>query len=205
MLTEMEADLKRTSTSEVTAMRNKIAAAIRFYQPYRFYFNESRSVTFTTTADTDTYTFSTIGTEFYRIDGAYVLNSTRYQLMRQVDYRDLEPLIETSSPSTGIPNDWSYIAQAVRLYPVPNDAYTIRLDGHIKIAAPATDGEANNKWMTEAYDLIMCRAKAELYAHVWLNPQLAAVFNEAENLALSSLMKASDARVGTGEIEPTQF
>lgn len=201
MLTEMQADLQRTATSAVTAMRNKIAAAIRFYQPHRFYFNESRTKTFNTVSTTSKYSWTTIGTEFYTIDGAFVTDSSNVLALRKSDYLEFE------TPNTGNarPDAFAFIDGGLAFWPIPNDAYSIRLTGHIKAAAPATDDEASNPWMVEAYDLIMSRAKAELYAHRWFNPTLAQVMQEAESLARSSLRSATTSKVATGSLMPTEF
>ena len=43
----------------------------------------------------------------------------------------------------------------------PSVHYDIQFVGGIKTAAPASDAEAGNVWMTEAYELIRCRAKAK--------------------------------------------
>lgn len=201
MLTEIQADLKRTATADVTAMRNKIAAAIRHYQPTRFYFNESRTKTFNTVSGTSKYSWTDIGTEFYTIDGAFVTDSSNVLALRKSDY------IEFETPNTGNsrPDAFAFIDGGLAFWPTPNDAYSIRLTGHIKVAVPATDDEASNPWMVEAYDLIMSRAKAELYAHRWLNPNLAQVMQAAEGSALTSLRLATTSKVATGSLIPTEF
>ena len=205
MLAEIQADTERDSTADVTAMRNKIAAAVRHYQPRRFWFNESRSVTFNTVADTDTYSFATIGTEFYRVDGVFVTISAGD--VRELDrrsYTDLETLAGNNT-DTGEPSDYAYINKAIRLWRNPDATYAASVVGHIKIAPPASDDEASNPWMVEAYDLIMCRAKAELYAHRWEDPGNAALMAQAEASALKPLLSATDDKVETGYLEATEF
>lgn len=200
-------DLERDATADTSRVLSAISSAIKFYQPKRFFFNESRSVTFSTVNGTDTYRFGTgleITTEFYKVDGAFILDSTRYVPLKIMDYLRMERLIETS-PSTGRPNRWAYINKAMRLYAVPDQAYTIRLDGHIKLAEPASDAETGNDWMVEAYELIRCRAKAYLSAHVFPNPEMALTMRAAEQDALTSLKGATQDKTGSGEIEPTQF
>jgi len=202
MLAEMADDMER---SDSTAFTNKINAAIRHYQPTRFWFNESRSITFSTVDGTDTYGFGTdITTEFYTIDGVYIVEGGRQHCVRAVDYSDLETLIETT-PQEGRPFQRAFINRSLRFYPCPDAVYTVRVIGHIKAAAPATDDEANNVWMTEAYDLIMSRAKAELYAHRYEDPNNAQIMRAAEEDALYRLNKAGQSKIGTGQIVPTQF
>lgn len=203
MLDEISSDTERTSAAELTAIGLKIDAAIRQYQPKRFWFNESRSVTFNTVASTEVYTFSTIGTEFYKIDGAFLTNGSEIIELERVNYTEIEP--GQATPPEAAPFAYAYIAKSVRLYDVPDAIYAVRLTGHIKIAAPASDAEADNIWMTEAYDLIMCRAKAELYAHRWEDPVNAQIMRAAEGDALNRLLGATHDKVALGYLEASEF
>lgn len=205
MLAEIQADTDRTSAGDVTAMRNKIAAAIRQYQPRRFWFNESRSVTFDTVASVDLYTFSTIGTEFYRIDSAEVtISAGDVRDLDRMNYVELDRLADNDT-GTGQPGAYAYIDRSIRLYRNPDAIYATRVTGHTKVAAPASDSEPDNVWMTEAYDLIMCRAKSELHAHYWEDPNNAAIMREAEASALGRLIRATEDKVSTGHLEATEF
>lgn len=202
MLSEMADDMERSDTSAFT---NKINAAIRQYQPKRFWFNESRAVTFNTVASTDTYSFTTIGTEFYKIDGVFMtISSTDVREMDRVDYSALEAMADEDT-TTGEPGVYSYINRAIRFWRNPDDAYSTRIVGHVKVNAPSDDSEADNVWMTEAYDLIMSRAKAELYAHRYQDPGNAAIMREAERDALRRLLGATHDKVAPTYLEATEF
>lgn len=200
-------DMHRSSSADGTRVLNEISSAIKLYQPKRFFFNESRSVTFSTVAGTDSYSFGTglaITTEFYKIDGAYITEGGRQHEMAPRDYRDLETLIETT-PTRARPYSYAYINRALRFYPVPDAVYTVRLVGHVKVAEPATDGEASNAWMVEAYELLRCHAKLQLALHVFKNEALATRMGLALPLALRALRSATTDRVGSGTLVPTQF
>lgn len=205
MLAEMADDMLRSDT---TLFTNKINAAIRHYQPRRFFFNESRSVTFSTVASTDLYRFGVgleITTEFYRLDSVFITIDTQdVRELERVNYVDLEALADNNT-DTGEPSQYAFINKAIRLWANPDAIYSTRLTGHIKAAAPATDDEIDNPWMVEAYDLIMSRAKAELYAHSYEDPNNAAVMQQAEASALRSLQDATHDKVSTGYLEATDF
>lgn len=202
MISEIEDDTERSDT---TAIGKKIDAAIRHYQPRRFWFNESRSVTFNTVAGTDIYTFATIGTEFYRVDSVQVtISAGDVRFLDRMNYVDLAALANDNTDQ-GEPSDYAYIDKSIRLWRNPDAIYSTRLTGHVKLAAPANNDEANNAWMTEAYDLIMSRAKAELYAHRWEDPANAAVMQQAEASALRRLDGATLDKVSTGYLEATEF
>lgn len=204
MRAEIESDTERSDT---TAINTKIAQAIGFYQTHRFWFNESRSITFSTVDGTDLYDFGSgqeITTEFYTIDSVWVLEGTQQHPVTRRDYRDLEDLLDTT-PQEGRPSSYAYINRALRFYPVPDAVYTIRITGHIKIATPAADDTANNEWMVEAYDLIMARTKAQLYAHRWEDPANAALMRGLETEELRKLRNVTTSKVGSGQLIPTQF
>ena len=202
MIAEMADDMERSDTTGYAA---KINAAIRHYSPKRFWFNESRSVTFDTVASTDLYAFSTIGTEFYKIDGIYVtIAAGDVRELERVNYSYLERTASADT-TTGEPDVYAYINRAIRLWRNPAGVYSTRILGHVKLAAPATDEEADNLWMTEAYDLIMCRAKAELYAHRYEDPNNAAVMQQAEASALKRLLGNTTDKVQAGYLEATEF
>lgn len=199
MVDEIESDTER---SDSTAIGLKIDAAIRHYQPKRFWFNESRDVTFNTVASTASYSFATIGTEFYKVDGVYLTNGSEVVELTRANYTDLE----TADTGEGVPSHYAYVNRAIRLHQTPDAIYSTRMTGHIKIEVPATAGEADNEWFTEAYDLIMSRAKAELYVHRWEDPgNLAAMMRVAEADALARLLAATHSNVALGHLEATDF
>ena len=202
MIAEIQDDTER---SDEAAIRNKIAAAIRKHQRMRFWFNESRDVTFSTVIDQADYAFgSAITPEFYTVDGVFLTQGTNVYDLRPTDYRALEILLDANSTSA-LPVSFAYINRKMRIYPYPDAAYSVRVTGHVKIDAPAVDADAGNEWFTEAYDMIMAWAKAELYAHRWEDPTQASVQRTAYQEALSDLVAATNAKVGTGNIRPTQF
>lgn len=142
-----------------------ISTAIAAFQDVRFWFNETRSFTFATVADQAIYTSSDdadIG-NIQKIDYLTVdVGSYSYTL----EQRPPEWFDSGSDTSSNIPGYFSFYDESIRLYPVPAEAYTVRVACVEKVAAPSTDAEASNPWMVQAELLIRCRAKAELYKHV---------------------------------------
>jgi hypothetical protein len=205
---EIMDDMHRSSVADGTRVLAAISTAIKFYQPKRFFFNESRSVTFNTVASTDTYAFGTglaITTEFYKIDGVWItISSSDIRELTQVHPEELEADANEIT-DTGEPSEWAFINKSLRLWRNPDDIYSVRIMGHVKLAEPATDGEANNAWMTEAYELIRCRAKYSLALHVWKDLELAGRMKAGMADALSSLNDATVDKFRTGFVTPTDF
>lgn len=203
MRTEIASDTGRTATSYVTPINSAIDAAVRRYETERFWFNETDAITFPTVASTSTYTFTTIGTAFYTIDAVFItVNSEEYEIER-VNWVE-ERADAGGSTYTGPPVEYAYGNRGLKFYPTPDQVYSVRLMGHYKLAGP-TDDATDNDWMTYAYDLIMCRTKAHLYAHRWEDPTNAQLMVVAEQDALNSLRGATFDKVSTGYLEATSF
>lgn len=185
-----------------------ISDAIGAYQDERWFFNESRAVTFSTVADQ----------EFYDGDDAASIAT-----VQKIDYvklyvgdqpYDLEPLMPseiessaTNGTSTGTPWSYCYYSESLRLYPVPDQAYTVRLGASILRAAPATDAEASNPWMTHAERLIRSRAKLELALHVLKDEALAATMSQGVSEAWDQLKSRTNqiTQVGNGRVRAMEF
>jgi hypothetical protein len=200
-------DLDRSDGSIDTAIATEITNAIRHYQRFTFYWNgDIRDVTFSTVASQTAYGATDAAAIPYaiKIDLAHItVSGQRYELSRR-NYLELETLYDTTAAS-GEPYEYAYYDQQVWLYPIPNAAYTVRLLGLFRVDAPASDAEAGNPWMTEAFELIRCRAKVYLAAHKLRDPELAATMQAAEEDALRQLRKETALRSGTGNIVSTRF
>lgn len=193
--------------SDLTArIANEITNAINHYRKTRFFFNEARTVTFTTVASQDTYTSADEVSIplIFDFDVVTITVDDDARELRPMSHAEIE-LLNDASASEGEPVAYAYFNQAFRLYPIPDDAWVVRIVGGIKTAAPATDVETDNVWMTEAYELIRCRAKKYLAMHVLRDTELASVMNEAERLALEALYAETSRKKATGQIQATTF
>lgn len=209
-LAEIQADTDRNSAAQVLAMRRAIESSVAHYQKKgRFWFNESRSITFNTVIGTDTYAFNTattteaIGAEFDRIDGVWVTFGTGdVREMDRVDYSEIEADAD-SQTSNNQPTAYAYINRGIRFDYAPIAIYSVRIAGHIIVAFPTGDDTADNPWFTEAFDLIMSRSKAWLYANRWEDPANAALMVAVEKSNLEMLRDATWDKLGTGIMRPS--
>lgn len=175
--------------SDLTSqIADAITDAIGAYQDQRFHFNETRATTFLTV----------IGQEFYDADDAAALATVQdfdYVVLYVGDFNyrlgGLRPAeIEAASANgtnTGQPASYCWYGDQLRLYPAPAGVWTVRIGASVKAAAPASDAETGNPWMTYAERLIRSRAKLELALHVIRNDKLAASMNVALSEALEQL------------------
>lgn len=210
MIDRIDDELKRSGTMN-TQIAACIADAIAIYQKQRFRFSESRTVcTFSTVADQEFYGSSdnaAIAT-LYAFDYITVQIGNAQFEMTRYQPKDLELLSQTGTQK-GQPHSFAYFDYQLRFYPVPSSVYPIRASGHMKVAAPADDEEADNKWMTDAERLIRSRAKYELALNYGVGgPDLIAAMNPNTGATADAFaeLKSEAAKVtGTGRVRPMQF
>lgn len=204
MRTRIGSEIRRPGlTSQIDAA---IATAIGAYQSERWLFNERRNVTFSTVASQEFYTSSDHASIplLVKLDYAKVyVGNTAYDL-EPSDPSTMEGLSD-SATNTGQPGEYVYYGESLRLYPVPDAVYTIRLAGVFVVAAPASDGEASNPWMTTGERLIRSRAKLELALHVLFDQGMATAMGEATAEAWADLKRRSNTMTGSGRIRSMPF
>ena len=168
------------TTAQINAA---IQSAIAHYQRQRFYFNESRAETFSTVASQEYYAAAANANipNLSAIDELTItVNSDRYPLRPQT-WEYMETIASTAT-ATGQPGDYCYYAQQIRLYPIPDAVYTVRITGLVRFAALSADGDTN-AWMTDAEELIRARAKWDIGANVIYAPEVTAAAGEMESVA----------------------
>lgn len=176
MKARIASELRRPNIA--TQIADAIKTAIAQLEAERFYFNESREFTFPTVELQEFYgaADSALIPRILKFDYVKLLVDTAvYGLTTEVPER-MEYLSQ-SGTQTGQPLVYCWYGSKIRLYPVPPDAWTIRIGALVKMPAPATDVEEDNPWMVEAEKLVRCCAKYELYENVTLEVEKAATFN----------------------------
>lgn len=176
------ADMKARIASEIirsdltSQIANAITDAIGLYQKERFRFNETvpdNAKTFTTVAGKSIYTATDLADIETLLKLDYMLvtvGQTLFALYRE----DPETVRLWNQQATvmGLPGWYAYEGDELILAPIPDQAYTVLVGGYFVAPAPASDGEANNPWMTKAERLIRARAKYEIATHVTRNDKM---------------------------------
>lgn len=193
--------------SDLTAMIGyAISDAIAAYQSKRLFFNESRDVTFDTSPAQEFYDQddNDLIPNLMKIDYVRITIGGVLWELNRAEPQDLEAF----SPANGQPTSYTYYGQQIRLYPIPNDVWEVRVAAHVGVSAPASDTEKYNPWMTYAERLIRARAKRELAINVnasghepGFSPQAIVIFKMAEDEAFSELKSRTTTQVGTGRIK----
>lgn len=196
------------SRADMTSqIANAINDAIALYQTKRFYFNETGpdGSTFNTVANQETYTAADDPDipYMYDVDDVFVtvgVNNFRVKRIDPTLYR-----INQMPNFKGQPYQYMFLNQTFSFSPIPNTAYPMQIVGHYKLAAPASDAEANNKWMTDAERLIRSCAKRFLYQDILLDADAATACQAAEIEAFDVLKAASASMIRNGMIQPQDF
>lgn len=206
MKSRIATELRRSNiTSQIATA---ISTAIQSYEDERFYTNESRENTFSTVANQEFYTSSDaafIGL-LTKIDYIVLyINDTPFELAPT--FPELLEVASTNSTSTGSPSEYAWYDEKIRLYPVPDEVWTVRVAGVLSTAEPASDSETGNFWMTTAERLIRSRAKQELALHVLRDLELAQIMGGAATEAFEQLDRRTKriTKTGGGRIRPMAF
>lgn len=192
-----------------TEIPQAVATAVQFYQRKNFFFNE------------DQFSFDTVvGQEYYDLtDEPLIATSPAIQLLRlnygsgvrwdltkqTFEYLDAE---SASSAWRGVPEDWTYREQRIRLYPIPSQvwsitAFNIRTDDY-----PLADETYDGPWANEAEYLIRTRAKIEILNNLVNGDAVAGglmQLMDQERRAWANISGEVASKEALGHAQPTAF
>lgn len=196
--------------SDLTAqIANAIADAVKHYQRERFLFNEA-TATFNTVANQEYYTASDWADMLtaQQIDRLRILQGTSRLPMDQwpAAYMDA---VAVATGTRGIPWQWSYEQQQLRLYPCPDAVYTITVFYLQKLGVPSQDSDTN-AWTDDAEIMIRQRAKLILVRDVMgvRTPEMSediGLWALAEQADYTRLKGLTDQRRNTGFLRAMAF
>lgn len=185
MKAEIIADMARDDLEAGGELRLALLAhinrAVRFYSGRNWWF----LTTTTTTPTVAAQNYVTRPTTIDRIDRISVpslsvdLNKEHLTTIEALD----EPTAQTGQPIAYA--EWS---EKLRIWPVPDAIYSLKITGTAKIAAFSADDDTN-VWSNEGFDLICARARVTLYRDVFHDTdgaQLAIAAVQEAVLALDS-------------------
>ena len=196
-------EIRRTDLT--TEIATEVQDAIKFYEAERFWFSESRTNTFNTVASQEFYSSADLAVMpiVVHIDEAVItISGNRYPLNRR-DWDYMEH-IAMNPVTLGQPQDYCYYAEQIRLYPIPQDAYPIRLSGIFQLGTLSTSADTN-AWMVEGQQLIRNMAKMKLHMERTHLTDMAEEAQALVELSLANLRKKNAMRLSAGRQRPTQF
>lgn len=171
MKTRIGNELKRSSlTSEI---QNAVLSALDFYKRRRFRWNVAR----TTTSTTDGVEYYGLPTDFIEADTMILVDSSDLDFMQERSHFWIDANREWSNYKDR-PYIYSVQANQFRLYPVPDNTYTLLLTYVYELTKPSTDTDTS-AWFTDGEELIRTHAKVDMLENVIRGPES---FQEAEHL-----------------------
>lgn len=220
MITEIEGDLRRSNMTD--DVKKAIAAALAFYRNRRLAIN-TKTFTFTTVISQEYYTSADNANIplVAKDDSVTLIDGTIEFPIKKVD-TDWMDRNAISATYTSVPDHYAYVRQSFRLFPVPNAAKTVRVNGILELIdanQPAADRRLlltncltvnlsySSDWFTDGvgYQIIKAWAKGAIYKHKLRNQEEAvSQWSLAADFAAEGKAQAAESS-GTGFVEPTQF
>lgn len=189
----IEADTRRTLGSVGDRF---VQNAIRHYAGRRWWFNEMIDTSQTTVANTEEYDLPA-GMRVVDTVSVEVTPNDPYPLTYR-DHAYFERVRVGATIHLGLPDDYTIFDEKIRIYPIPDGAYSLRITGY---GLSSTDADDNTSpWSNAAYNLICCRARALIERDHFMNPEGYAIFTAAERDALRELESENTRRMARGRI-----
>lgn len=185
-------------TDLTTLIAENIEDAISDYQSVRFEFNQARA-SFDTVAGTEFYG-GALPTDIGQIDSIVATVNGRRSKLAAWPFAVMEQIATTTS-AYGEPSAWSWYAQQLRLYPVPDAVYALTLSYVQRIDVPANDGQSN-VWTDEAEALIRHSVKRRIAQNYMRDAEMAQAARSAEADAYRRLMRDVQ-QLDTGGLVPS--
>jgi hypothetical protein len=197
-------ELRRSDLTD--EIRDAIQGAISHYEEERFWFNEDRSTTFSTVADQEFYTSADAAnipniSEFDTLR-ITVTSNWNYPLIKRT-YQEIDAW-QSNANFTAYPTDYCRYDKSIRLYPIPNGAYTIRVSGTLLEATLSASADTN-PWMTDGERLIRAHAKWIVFTDQLRDPVQAQAMAGIESRVYAEYLSKTVNRVSSGRVRGTQF
>jgi len=204
MQTRIADELHRSDlTSQI---KLSIQDAIEHYQEERFWFNEDRSTTFSTVDGQEFYTVTDAANIplISEIDTARITITTNWNYPLSARTYEQIDMWQSNDNFKAHPTDYARYNKTLRLYPIPNGIYTVRLSGTL-IPTTVSDSTSTNFWFTDAERLIRSHAKWDLYMHQIYSEGDAARMERVESRYYAEFASKNTNRLATGRIRPSRF
>lgn len=201
--------LSQTKRQDLTdAIADEITSAIKFYQSKDLWISRKRAeASFDTVADQSIYTSDddeALG-RLVKMEYALLTYQGRVIRLRFTSPPMIEAWIGSISAVLNPPQFFSWYDERLFLYPTPDAAYPVTISGVFKVAAPASDSETGNVWMTEGEELIRARATRNLYLNYMMGTEDALVQQQKalEDEAYKSLRQETSKKTQVNSVRPT--
>ena len=201
MVERIREDLDRGSNYD-SRIKQSICDAIVFYKAKRLGFNTKRSRALLTSGqETISLPLDWIEADFLRLE-----DDGQRQPFKEVQYDWIEEKRENDS-DRGTPEVYAIQHRTMRMWPIPDHSYTLVFSFQFElldVSISASDG-VSNAWMTEAEQLIRCRAKGDILINHIDGPEATAkglmMYKLCEEMYLPPLEAQAAREQSTGNVQ----
>lgn len=177
-----------------TQVNSAILDAIKFYERKPFWFNQT-TISWPTVASQELYGVADDADIPNVITFLEPIKLTAGSYQHDVDAVPHEWITRRQNgTTTAQPYAYSYFNLNVRLYPIPDQVYTVTAYVHYKLTALSADADTN-AWTVDAEELIRTRAKRQLALHKLWDAEMYARLQPAEVEALNALQAETARRL----------
>lgn len=172
-----------------------IQDAIKYYERKPWWFNQ-KTGTFSTVDGQEYYSSADLTDipDIVQIIAATVTDSGIKSPMRAVDYVNIDD--EQDGSVEGEPRHFAYFKEQIRLYPIPDAAYTVTLSYIYRLTALSDDADSN-AWTTDAEELIRQSAKRRIALNYLQAEEIAARCSVLEREAYTEMLAENRRRWGS--------
>jgi hypothetical protein len=185
MRTRIADELANDGDITTAQINYAIQDTIKQYERRAWWFNQ-KTATLPTIASQEYYGSADLADipNIVQIIAATVTVSNLKAPLKALDYVAIDD--EQDGSVVGEPRVFASFKNEIRLFPIPNDAYTVTLSYIYRLAALSADVDTN-AWMVEAEELIRSGAKRRIALNYLESEEVAARFAVMEREAFTEL------------------
>jgi hypothetical protein len=185
MRTRIADELANDGDITTAQINYAIQDTIKQYERRPWWFNQ-KTATFPAIASREYYGSADLADipNIVQIIAATVTVSSMKAPLKALDYVAIDD--EQDGSVVGEPRVFASFKNEIRLFPIPNDAYTITLSYIYRLTALSADADTN-AWMVEAEELIRSGAKRRIALNYLESEEVAARFAVMEREAFTEL------------------
>lgn len=190
--------LGAASSGKQNEIKEAIQAAIMFYEPELFWFNEQQA----TAQAIANFEYYAVPIDFIQMYSLSLQQGGHWETLEPVSLDEAEQRLGNRPP--GRPSSYCTFNQQFRLSPTPNATYDLRLSYVKKLPALAGDQDTN-AWMVEAEPMVRSKAKAILFLDVSHDTEQASVQDTVSTMWFRKLQKRTGQYLSTDQIRCQVF
>lgn len=197
---------------EARVIDREINTAIKHYETTRVSWTEVRGSPIKATATTSGTRYYSLTANFLKVDTLKLQYNDSFVMMNFRTWLQIEEDDRQITATEGVPQDYAIHAREVRVFPVPNGAYTF--DGSwVQSTTVLSANTDTNGWMVEGEELIRARTRAVLETNYLKLPEAVMeknayaarkqpFFSAQEEIAFKSLKDETSELMSTGKLKP---